>query len=102
MKRHIFRALVLSLCMVIGTLFIPQTVYTVEEENNITFGYPYPFVILDSSYDIVETNNTPATYSILSFREHPHRSVFDNFLASWALMFVLVEILPLLARKVTM
>ncbi len=67
----------LAVLLTLGTLLIPQTVDTPEEEASITFGYPFSFATMTSAYDGVEMSTpnpneyTTVTYGIWRIWEHP-------------------------------
>ncbi|PSO44074.1 MAG: hypothetical protein BRC23_02100 [Parcubacteria group bacterium SW_4_49_11] len=88
--------LFLAALLTLGTLLIPQTVNTPEEEASITFGYPFSFVTMTSAYDGVEMSTpnpneySSVTYGIWGIWEHPTTFSGLYFLYSWlSIWFVL-------------
>jgi hypothetical protein len=76
------------------TLFIPRTISTLEETQNIRLGYPVPFVEQDLSYDVP----LPYRYSLTSPRLNPTRVLGGNAVVSYALMLGALELVVLVAR----
>jgi len=79
----------LAALLTLGTLLIPQTVNTPEEEASITFGYPFSFVTMNSAYDGVEMSTpnpneySSVTYGIWGIWEHPTTFSGLSFFYSW-------------------
>jgi hypothetical protein len=92
LENHLYIILSIFLILIGSALFVPTTIYTEEQEKSIEFGLPYPFIIQNSSYDIVESKGAPVLYR-LNPREHPTYFNMLNFLKSFIVLFVFFELL---------
>lgn len=89
-KKHL-SVLIVACVVLVVTLFIPTTVYTVEQERNILLGYPFPFVVQNSPYDKVEVFSKPAKYIVSTQRETPTVVLTVNLFSSLMFIFLGLE-----------
>lgn len=97
-KIHIKRAGA-AFILLIMTLFIYPMIYSQEQERNIPFGHPIPFIFMDSSYDLFEVAHHGEPYRfccIFDWRQHPTRVSGKNFFLSFFIIFIFLEIALLL------
>ena len=99
LRPHVFITLVTFLIVAGTAIFIPTTVYTTEQERRIEFGFPYTFLIQNSSYDIVAVLGAPASIRLGSAREDVTSFLWDGFLKSFAVFFVIFEFLYFLLKR---
>lgn len=86
-----FYVIFVTCILLVGTLFVPTTVYTSSQERSIELGYPSRFVVQNSSYDFIETYQTPYTYSLKSPWEHTTRIIWGKFFLSFIIIFSFLE-----------
>ena len=95
-----FTSLILSVILVLSTLFIPSMVSDYSYMKNVKFGYPVHFLVQDQSaltppsYPRYQTLNSPL--------EHPLNFLFHNFVFSvvivWAIILSMVYLFNLLNK----
>lgn len=84
-----------ALLILFATLSIPATISSTNQERNIPFGYPVPFVFMNSSYDLYEQYKQPYSFNFwVAFfqKEHPINTSLKNFLLSFVMIFVYIEL----------
>lgn len=85
----------LTLLMLFATLSIPALVNSTIQERNIPFGYPVPFIFMNSSYDLYEHYKQPYSFNFwVAFfeKEHPTNISIKNFSLSFLMIFVYIEL----------
>lgn len=85
----------ISLLILIASLSVPAIVSSTIQERNIPFGYPVPFLFVNSSYDLYEEYKQPYSFNFwIAFLEKEHPMDFSgrNFLISFAMVFVFIEV----------
>lgn len=85
----------LTLLILFATLSIPATISSTSQERNIPFGYPVPFIFINSSYDLYESYKQPysSNFWVAFFqKEHPIDISTKNFLLSFLMAFVYIEL----------
>lgn len=88
-----------ALLILLATLSIPATVSSTNQERNISFGHPVPFVFMNSSYDLYEQYKQPYSFNFwVAFfeKEHPIDISLKNFLLSFVMIFIYIELFLLL------
>lgn len=77
-----FIALVVSMVILMGTLFIPRTVYSKEDMQIMQFGYPFPFITQDLSR--LDPPTFPRQYRFGGPWEYPFEVSWKVFSLSYA------------------
>lgn len=88
----------IALFILIASLSIPAIVSSTIQERNIPFGYPIPFLFINSSYDLYEEYQQPYSFNFgVAFleKEHPMNFSGRNFLISFVIVFAFVEALTM-------
>lgn len=93
------RLAVLSLFLVLASLFVPQTADTKEEYRETSLGYPLHFVYQNNTGYLGVSEMYPRTYLF----SNPHEIATDfvgiHFLVSWLIAFAVLEGLWFLSQK---
>lgn len=85
-----------ALIIIFATLSIPQTVYNHNDMRNMKFGYPIAFITQDvSHYD----PPFPWKYSFSSPWENPTKFNLANFLSSYLIIFLFIELIVTGVKK---
>lgn len=91
-----------ALLILFATLSIPAIISSSSQERKIPFGYPVPFVFMNSSYDFYEQykQSYSSNFWVAFFqKEHPIDLSTKNFLLSFLIIFVYIEIFLSLATR---
>lgn len=91
-----FYAVLISLVVTIGTVYLPVNVNNQVEMSNVKLGYPIPFVNQTLNYN---PPNFPRGYRLSSVLENPTKMIWTNFLASFLLIFLSILILVFIYKK---
>lgn len=92
MKKNIHAHLgiaIITIVVLALSLFMPKTMFQQSEFQNVSLGYPIPFIQQSLSYDF----QTPYHYRFLSPWEHPTKILPLNLLASFVIVFVSLKLL---------
>ena len=85
-------SVVLSILVLIGSLFLSTVVATPAELKNVRFGLPISYVTQDFSRYDPPASSFPRPYRLASPMEAPLRVDWIRFGASWLIIFVACQL----------
>jgi len=83
--------------MLIATLFIPKEVHTQEEMKSLVLGYPFGFYVQDFSR--FDPPSFPRKYNFGSPWEVPAHVLWDRFIMSYLVIFIILNLLIIVGRR---